>query len=170
MGRHCQQLREHMNSLALKAYWDQFDTAPDFVVMFVPGESFLAAAMDEDPQLLEDGLKKRVLPASPINLIALLQAVAYGWRQEQLAENAQKISEMGQQMYERVRVFAGFMQDVGKQLAKVTDTYNKAVGSMEARVLPIARRFKEYGAATSQELPELEPVDTVARELAAPGE
>jgi len=168
LSRHCQQLREHMNALALKSYWDQFPSAPDFVVMFVPGESFLAAAMDADPQLLEDGLKKKVLPASPINLVALLQAVAYGWRQEQIAENAQKISELGSQVYDRVRTFTGYLQEMGKQLNKATETYNKAVGSLETRVLPIARRFRDYGAAGGADLPELEPVDTQARALQAP--
>ncbi len=168
LARHCQQLREHLNALALKSYWDQFATAPDFVVMFVPGESFLAAAMDQDPQLLEDGLKKRVMLASPINLIALLQAVAYGWRQEQIAENALKISELGKQVYDRVRTFAGHLQEVGKQLDRATDSYNRAVGSLESRVMPVARRFRDYGAAGGEELPELGPVDTQARQLQAP--
>ncbi len=136
--------------------------------MFVPGESFLAAAMDQDPQLLEDGLKKRVLPASPINLIALLQAVAYGWRQEQIGENAQKISDLGRQVYDRMRTFTGYLSDVGKSLNKATDSYNKAVSSLEARVLPATRRFKELGAAGGQDVPELEQIDIQARQLQAP--
>jgi DNA recombination protein RmuC len=168
LTRHGQQLREHMNALSLKSYWDQFPSAPDFVVMFVPGESFLAAAMDEDPKLFDDGLQKKVLLVSPISLIALLQAAAHGWRQEQVTENAQKISDLGRQVYERVRVFAGHLQDVGKRLGAATEAYNRAIGSLDSRVLPIARRFREYGAATGEELPELQPVDTQPRQLSAP--
>ncbi len=170
LGQHCRQLRDHMNALASKSYQDQFASGVDFVVMFVPGESFLAAAMDEDPKLLEDGLQKKVLLASPINLIALLQAVAYGWRQEQMTESAQEVSELGRQMYDRVRTFAGHLQDVGRRLSGATEAYNRSIGSLESRVLPIARRFREYGAATGDELPELEPVDTQPRQLSAPEE
>jgi DNA recombination protein RmuC len=168
LGQHCRQLRDHMHALASKSYQDQFASGLDFVVMFVPGESFLAAAMDEDPKLLEDSLQRKVLIASPINLIALLHAVAYGWRQEQVTENAQKISELGRQVYERVRTFTGHLQDVGKQLDRALGSYNKAIASMESRVLPMARRFREYGAAGGDELAELEPVDTQARQLTAP--
>jgi DNA recombination protein RmuC len=168
LTRHCQHLRDHMNALALKSYWDQFADAPDFVVMFVPGESFLAAAMSEDPKLLEDGLQKRILVASPINLIALLHAVAYGWRQEQLAQNAQEISQQGRLLYERVRTFAGYFQDLGKQLDRAADSYNKAVGSLETRVLPTARRFRDLGAGSGEDVPALEPIDTQARQLTAP--
>jgi DNA recombination protein RmuC len=168
LARHCQQLRDHMNSLAQKSYWDQFSAAPEFVVMFVPGESFLAAAMDHDPSLIEDGLQKKVLLASPINLIALLRAVAYGWRQEQIGESAQKVSDLGQELYKRLRVFAGHLANVGKRLDSAVDAYNDAVGSLERSVLPGARRFPELGAARGEEIPELEPVDVKARQLAAP--
>ena len=166
--RHCRQLRDHMNALALKTYWDQFPSAPEFVVMFVPGESFLAAAMDEDPKLLDDGLQKKVLLAGPINLIALLRSAALGWRHEQIEENAQKISDLGRQLYDRMRVFAGHMGAVGKRLDSATEAYNQAVGSLESRVLPTARRFQELGAAGGAEIGEIEPVDTRARQLAAP--
>jgi DNA recombination protein RmuC len=168
LARHCQQLRDHMNALAQKGYWDQFSSTPEFVVMFVPGESFLAAAAELDANLIEDGLQKKVLLASPINLIALLRSVAYGWRQEQIAENALQISELGRQLYDRVRTFAGHLSDVGKRLDSAAESFNRAVGSLESRVLPTARRFRELGAATGAELPELEQVDTKARELVAP--
>lgn len=168
LTRHCQQLRDHMNALAQRSYWDQFSAAPEFVVMFVPGESFLAAAVDVDPGLIEDGLQRKVLLASPINLIALLRAVAYGWRQEQVAENALRISDLGRELYDRVRVFAAHLQDLGRRLHSATETYNKAVGSLESRVLPTARRFLDLGAATGAEIPELQPVDTQARQLTSP--
>lgn len=168
LGQHCRQLRDHMNALASKSYQEQFASGLEFVVMFVPGESFLAAAMDEDPKLLEDSLQKKVLIASPINLIALLQAVAYGWRQEQVTENAQKISELGRQVYERVRVFVGHLTKLGKSLDASTAAYNDAVGSLERNVLPAARRFRDLGAATGAELGELAEVDRQARPLTAP--
>ncbi len=168
LARHCQQLRDHMNALAQKSYWDQFAAAPEFVVMFVPGESFLAAAVDVDANLIEDGLEKKVLLASPINLIALLRAIAYGWRQEQVAKSAQEVSDLGRSLYDRLSTFLGHLSNVGKRLKNATEAFNQAVGSLETRVLPSARRFRDLGAATSAEIPELEPVDTQPRELAAP--
>jgi DNA recombination protein RmuC len=168
LAKHCQQLRDHMNSLAQKSYWDQFTSTPEFVVMFVPGESFLHAAADHDPNLIEDGMQKKVLLASPINLIALLRAVAYGWRQEQIAESAQKVSDLGQELYKRLRVFAGHLANMGKRLDSAVDAYNDAVGSLERSVLPGARRFPELGAARGDEIPELEPIDVKARQLAGP--
>jgi len=168
LTRHCQQLRDHMNALAQKSYWDQFAAAPEFVVMFIPGESFLAAAVDVDPNLIEDGLQKKVLLASPINLIALLRAIAYGWRQEQVAKSAQEVSDLGRTLYDRLSIFLGHLSNVGKRLKNATEAFNQAVGSLETRVLPSARRFRDLGAATSVEIPELEPVDIQPRALAAP--
>jgi DNA recombination protein RmuC len=168
LGQHCRQLREHMNSLASKSYQDQFASGLDLVVMFVPGESFLAAAMDEDPKLLEDGLQKKVLIASPINLIVLLKTAALGWREEQVTEHAQRISDTGRQLYGRLGNFVGYLQDVGKRLGGAAEAWNKMVGSWDSRLLPMARRFLEYGAATGDELPELGPVDIQLRELSAP--
>jgi DNA recombination protein RmuC len=138
------------------------------VVMFVPGESFLSAAASQDLMLIEDGMQKSVFPATPVTLIALLKTVAHGWRQEQLARNAQEISEVGRQLYDRLRAFLGHMQKLGRQLGSAAGTYNDAVGSLERNLLPGARRFRDLGAATGPEAPELEPVDIQVRELVAP--
>jgi DNA recombination protein RmuC len=168
LNRHCQQVRQHMNGLAGKAYWDQFPSAPEFVVMFIPGESFLSAAASEDPNLIEDSMERRVFPATPITLVALLRTVAHGWRQEQIARSAQEVSELGRTLYDRLRVFADHMSDVGKRLKGATESYNQAVGSLESRVLPSARKFRDLGAGTSADITELAPTETQPRELAAP--
>lgn len=163
---HAQQVRGHMAKLGSKAYFDQFQPAPEFVFMFLPGESFFSAALEQDPGLIEYGVNQGVIPASPTTLIALLKAVAYGWNQEKIAENAQKISELGKELYERLRIFATHIGAVGKDLDRAVDSYNRAVGSLESRVLVSARRFHELGAASVVEMPEPAQIETTSRTLA----
>jgi DNA recombination protein RmuC len=165
LQRHAKHMRDHMMRLAQKAYCDQVDGAVDFTVMFVPGESFLGAAVEQDPRLIEEGMERRVVLATPTTLIALLRAVAYGWRQEQLAENARKISVLGRDLYDRMRTLAGHVGDVGKGLLRATQAYNRAVGSIERRILPAARRFKELGVTGGAEIPEVEKIETTPRVL-----
>lgn len=168
LGRHAQQVRQHVGKLADKAYWEQFPTAPDLVVMFVPVESAIAAALETDTSLLEDGVGRRVLIATPVTLIGLLLAIAYGWRQEQIAANAAQISELGRELYKRLATLAAHFDDLGASLRKATEAFNKAVGSMESRVLSAARRFRDLGAATGDDLPTLEPLDQQPRQLTLP--
>ncbi len=160
---HSRQVRDHMMKLGAKSYAAQFAPAPEFVVMFLPGETFFAAALQHDPELIEFGVDKRVIPASPTTLIALLRSVAYGWRQERLAENAQAISELGRDLYDRLRTTAEHFLRLGVQIDRAVTCYNEAIGSLESRVLVSARRFKEKGIAASDEIAALEPLDRAVR-------
>ena len=165
LANHARQVRDHMNTLSGKNYWEQFEATPEFVVMFLPGETFFSAALEQDPGLIEHGVLKRVIPASPTTLIALLKAVAYGWNQEKLARNAHEISALGKELHERLRNLAGHITAVGTGLDRAVESYNKAVGSLENRVLVSARKFSELGAPVAEEIPELEPIETTARAL-----
>ncbi|MHC4481709.1 MAG: DNA recombination protein RmuC [Planctomycetota bacterium] len=169
LRQHARQAREHMNALSRKAYWESLPGAVDLVVMFIPGEPFLGAALSVEPTLLEDGMKNRIGLATPTTLIALLHAVAYGWRQEALARNAEEISELGRDLYDRLRVLAEHLGSIGGALEKANDAFNKAVGSMERRVFPAARRFKDLGVTAAHEIPTIEPVETTPRKLQPPG-
>jgi len=163
LRQHAAQVRARMDQLSAKAYWNQFQQAPEFVVLFLPGEQFLGAALERDRTLIEDGFEKRVVIATPTTLIALLRAVAYGWRQEQLAENAQAISALGKDLFERMAVLAEHLGDVGSALSKGVIAYNKAVGSMEARVLPSARKFKDLGVGSDKDIPKFEALEQAPR-------
>ncbi len=165
LANHARQVRDHMKTLSGKNYWEQFEATPEFVVMFLPGETFFSAALEQDPGLIEQGVLQRVIPASPTTLIALLKAVAYGWNQEKLARNAQQISALGKELHDRLRLLAGHITSVGTGLDRAVESYNKAVGSLESRVLVSARKFAEMGVSVADDIPPLEPIETTARAL-----
>lgn len=163
--RHAQQVRRHMKSLSGKNYWDQFENAPEFVIMFMPGEAFLNAALDLDQEIVEDGMKSRVILATPTTLIALLRAIAYGWRQEQITQNAQVVAELGKQLYDRFAKFVEHLNSTGNSLNQTITNFNQMVGSFEKRVLPNVRKFKELGATGNEEIESLDSIEQAPRRL-----
>jgi DNA recombination protein RmuC len=166
---HASQLREHLSTLGRKSYWAQFQPAPEIVVLFLPAEQFFTAALEYDASLIEKGVEEGVIVATPTTLIALLKAVAFGWRQESLAENAAAISELGKELYKRVADLGGHFSDLGGRLSKAVDSYNKAVGTLEQRVLVTARKFRDLEcAATHGEIEAATPVESIPRQLQAP--
>jgi len=172
LADHARQVRAHLTSLSRKSYWDQFDQAPEFAVLFLPGECFFSAALEADPSLIEFGAGQNIILATPTTLIALLRAVAYGWRQEKLAENAAEIAALGKDLYERLSTMVGHIAGVGKGLGGAIDDYNKMVGSLESRVLVTARKFSELKTvAAGVELAELKPIEKRVRQIeeSAPG-
>jgi DNA recombination protein RmuC len=168
LARHSQLVRVHINQLASREYSEQLGFSPEVVVLFLPGESFFAAAVEEDRALIEYAMERRVMLATPTTLVALLKSIAYGWRQEQLEENAQAICELGKQVYDRLKTFVGHFEELGGSLGRAVNAFNRATGSLESRVLTSARRFKDLLAATGDEIVELEPIDESPRGLAIP--
>lgn len=166
---HARQVRDHMTQLGRKSYQDQFDPTPDLIVLFLPGEMLFSAALQQDPQLIEFGVGEKVVLATPTTLITLLRTVAYGWKQEALARNAQEISELGRQLHDRISVLAGHWARVGRNLGEAVGAYNGAVASMETRVLVSARRFRDLKAVPDErEIDVLEPIETIPRTLDVP--
>jgi len=159
--KHSQHVRNHMKALTNKKYWDQFSQAPEFVVMFIPGESFLSAALSVDHTLIEDGMENKVIIATPTTLIALLRAVAFGWRQELIAKHAQEIATLGKEIYDRFEPFLGHVNKTGGYLSQATVAFNKMVMSLERRVMVSVRKFKELGASGDKELPEAQPIEQI---------
>jgi DNA recombination protein RmuC len=168
LRRHAQIVGARVRELASKNYWAQFEHSPDFVVLFLPGDQFLSAALQENPGLIDDALRQNVMLATPTSLVALLKAVAYGWKQTVLADNAAQIRRLGEDVYKRLAVFGEHLGRLGKALGTSVDSFNKAVGSLEQQVLPAARRFPELGLRIERELTPIEPVATLTRTPRSP--
>ncbi len=159
LNRHVKHVKHHIHQLAAKEYWDQFPAAPEFVVLFIPNDSFLAAAAERDPALMEIALSKKVVLATPTTFIALLRSVAYGWRQGKLAEEAERIAALGRELCDRMSTFAEHMSRMGQSLGRSVESYNAAVASLETRILPTARKFQQLGISAKKDLPELQALD-----------
>jgi DNA recombination protein RmuC len=170
LQRHARNIREHVRTLAGKAYWAQFTASPEFVILFIPGDQFLSAALNEDPDLIEYALSHQIILATPTSFVALLKAVAYGWRQLALADNAQEIRRLAEDLYARLSTFVGHLNRVGRQLASSVENYNRAVGSLERSVLPGARKFTELGIQSKKEIEKLETLEPVPRTLVQPAD
>jgi DNA recombination protein RmuC len=164
LKRHAQQLEAHVRQLASKAYWAQFQTSPEFAVLFLPGDQFLSAALAERPDIMDNALKQSVIIATPSTLIALLKSVSYGWRQSAVAHNAATIRDLGLELYSRLSTFTGHLGKIGQRLGGAIEAYNSAVGSLERQVLPQARRFTDLGVTADTPLPSLDPITQLARQ------
>lgn len=158
---HARQIRDHITRLGSKTYWKEFEPSPEFVVLFLPGESIFSAALEEDPALIEFGANERVILATPTTLIALLKAVAYGWQQEKMAEHAKEVSNLGRQLYDRIGTLAGHFSRLGNSLNRAVESYNNAIRSTESRVLVSARRFKELGSTSAKNIEQLDPIEKI---------
>ncbi len=165
LGEHARQVKDRITSLGQKSYWDQFDDSPEFVVLFIPGESFFSAAVQRDPELLEYGFGRGVVPASPTNLVALLKTVHYAWQQEKVAKNAEEIRDLGAELHDRLATVAGYFKELGASLDGTMKSYNQAMASLNSRVLVSARKMKELGAGGPKEIPELEPIERESSKL-----
>jgi DNA recombination protein RmuC len=165
LKEHAKQVRNHFGKLGEKAYWEQFAPSPEFIVLFLPGESFFSAALEQDPSLIESCVAQRVIIATPTTLIALLKAVAYGWQQETLEKNVITIGKLGQELFTRVSDMAEHAEDMGKSLKKAVEHYNSMIGSIETRVLVTTRKFKALGELSSDDIPEISPITVTTREL-----
>ena len=165
LRHHARKVRERMKELASKSYWEQFSQSPDFVILFIPGEQFLTAALDYDKQLLEDAFANRVILATPTTLVALLRSVAYGWQQAQMSQHAEQVRDLAQDLYKRLATFTGHLQKVGKNLDDSVTHYNKAIGSLERQVLPNVRKFPELGVQIKEPLPHLDEIDKKSRDI-----
>ena len=165
LERHAKNVRNHIRMLSSKAYWDQFEQSPEFVILFIPGDQFLSAALSEEPDLIEFALSKHIILATPTSFVALLKAVAYGWRQMAMADNAKEIRALAEDLYARLATFVSHMNKVGRQLSSSVENYNKAVGSLERNVLPGARKFVELGVHPKKEVERLDSIETVPRTM-----
>jgi DNA recombination protein RmuC len=168
LKRHARNVREHIRKLSSKAYWEQFSQSPEFVILFIPGDQFLSAALNEEPDLIEHALSQHIILATPTSFVALLKAVAYGWRQLAVADNAEEIRRLAEDLYGRLGTFVTHMSKVGKQLSSSVENYNRAVGSLERKVLPGARKFVELGVHPKREIESLEPVEALPRNIVEP--
>jgi DNA recombination protein RmuC len=165
LAEHAAKVRSHIDALGAKGYWEQYQPSPEFVVLFLPGDQFLAGALQSDPTLIERAIGKRILLTTPASLIALLKAAAYGWRQESVSKNAEAIADLGRQLYDRIATYLDHFDRIGHALETATKSYNAAVGSLESTLIPGARKLAELGAKGAKNLPEIGPVEIAPRDL-----